>query len=110
VNLQKIVAELRAERDRLDKAIAALNGVSTQPRRGRPPKAVQTSVRPKRRRRMSAAGRARIAAAQRARWAKVKQSQASKPVRRMSAAARRKMSRLMKQRWAQGKMKRKKTA
>ena len=29
MNLQQIVAELRAERDRLDKAIAALNSVST---------------------------------------------------------------------------------
>jgi len=106
VNIEQIVAELKVERDRLDKAIAAVRGVSTQPRRGRPPKAVQTSARPKHRRRMSAAGRARIAAAQRARWAKAKRAKASKPVRRLSAAARRKLSRLLKQRWAQGKMKR----
>ena len=103
--IQQIVAVLTAERNLLDRAISALNGISTQHRRGRPPKAVQTSARPKRRRRMSAAGRARIASAQRARWAKAKQTQASKPERRMSVAARRKMSRLMKQRWAQGKMK-----
>ena len=106
MNLQQIVAVLTAERNLLDRAISALNGISPQPRRGRPPKAVQTSARPKRRRRMSAAGRARIAVAQRARWAKAKQSQPSKPVRRLSAAARRKLSRLLKQRWAQGKMKR----
>ena len=100
MNFQQIVAELKAERDKLDTAIAALNGISPQPRRGRPPKAVQTSVRPKRRRRMSAAGRARIAAAQRARWAKAKQSQASKPVRRMSRAARKKIAAAQRARWA----------
>ena len=109
MNLQKIVAELRAERDRLDKAIAALNSVSTQPRRGRPPKAVQTSARPKRRR-LSAAGRARIAAAQHARWAKAKQSQASKPVHRMSAAARKRISQIQKRRWAAWRKKRAKAA
>jgi hypothetical protein len=42
-------------------------------RRGRrAAKAAATELRPKRRRRLSAAGRARIAAAQRARWAKKK--------------------------------------
>jgi len=100
VNLQQIVAELRAERDRFDKAIAALNGISTQPRRGRPPKAVQTLARPKRRRRMSAAGRARIAAAQRARWAKAKPAQPAKPVRRMSRAARKRIAAAQRARWA----------
>ena len=68
MNIQQIVAELKAERDRLDKAIAAVNGISTQPRRGRPPKAVQTA-RPKRRRRMSAAARKRISQATKRRWA-----------------------------------------
>ena len=75
MDLQQIVAELRAERDRLDKAIAALNSVSTQPRGERPPpKAGQKSARPKRR-------------------------------RRLSAATRKRLSRLLKQRWALGKMK-----
>ena len=70
--LQQVVAVLTAERNLLDRAISALNGISTQPRRGRPPKTVQTSARPKRRRRMSAAARTRGAAAQRARLAKVR--------------------------------------
>jgi len=70
VDIQKIVAELTADRDQLDRAIAALNSVSKQTKRGRPPKAVQTLVKPKRvRRGMSAAARRKIAAAQRARWA-----------------------------------------
>ena len=72
-NLSAVISQLRRERarvsselDRLDHAIAALDhigGGGTQ--RGRRP-----------RRRLSAAARARIAAAQRARWAKVKSKQA----------------------------------
>jgi ABC-type uncharacterized transport system YnjBCD ATPase subunit len=101
MDMNRILAELRAERNRIDHAISALEAVSSTGRRrvGRPPKAAQKP------RTLSTAARARIAAAQRARWAKAKLAQASKPVRRMSAAARRKMSRLLKQRWAQGKMK-----
>jgi hypothetical protein len=53
---------------------------------------------------MSAAGRARVAAAQRARWAKVHRKttgkSAGKPRRKMSAAARKRLSRLAKARWA----------
>src|SRR6267142_2600861 len=57
-----------------------------------------------RKRRMSAAGRARIAAAQRARWAKVKGrkilSIAAHEGRTMSPAARRKIAAAQKARWA----------
>jgi hypothetical protein len=53
---------------------------------------------------MSASARARIAAAQRARWAKVHGKTAgqssAKPRRKMSAAARKRLSRLVKARWA----------
>ena len=61
---------------------------------------------PKKRRKMSAAGRAKIAAGQKARWAKakgqkVKQSQPKK--RKMSAAARAKISAAAKARWAKAK-------
>ena len=57
---------------------------------------------------MSAAGRASIAAAQKARWAKVKGKKSSaKPVkkakRKMSAAARAKISAAAKKRWAKAK-------
>src|SRR5579862_3970260 len=59
---------------------------------------------PKKRRKMSAAGRARIAAAQKARWAKTKgRKLAAKPVkkarRKMSAAAKAKISAAAKSRW-----------
>ncbi len=70
MNLQQIVAELKAERDRLDRAIAAVNGISTPRRRGRPPKTAQIAARPKRRRRLSAEGRKRISEAAKRRWAK----------------------------------------
>jgi len=60
MNTTVILNELRARRDRIDRAIAALEGLRGKARgQGR-------------RRKMSAAARARIAAAQRARWAKWK--------------------------------------
>ena len=58
-DLGAVVAQLKKERDKLDRAIAALNGVGGSRGGGG-------------RRRLSAAARERIAAAQRARWAKVK--------------------------------------
>jgi hypothetical protein len=62
VDLGAVMAELKEERAKLDRAIAALSGVSG----GKS----STSRRPKKV--MSAAARKKIAAAQRARWAKVK--------------------------------------
>jgi hypothetical protein len=70
------------------------------------------AVAPKKKRKMSAAGRARIAAAQKARWAKVKgRKSVAKPVkkarRKMSAAGRAKIAAAARARWkkarAQGK-------
>jgi hypothetical protein len=57
-------------------------------------------------RKMSAAGRARIAAAQKARWAKTKRTKSKaapirKPKRQMSAASRAKISAAAKARWAE---------
>jgi hypothetical protein len=61
-NLTEIIKQLEAERGRIDAAIRALRGVGTVPAtKGK-------------RRTMSAAGRARIAAAQRARWAKIRRA------------------------------------
>ena len=58
-DLGAVVAQLKKERDKLDRAIAALNGVGGSRGGGV-------------RRRLSAAARERIAAAQRARWTTVK--------------------------------------
>ena len=52
---------------------------------------------------MSAAGRAAVAAAQKARWAKIKQGKAAKPVarkRKMSAAGRAAIAAAARARWA----------
>ena len=92
-NLSAIVGQLKIERDRLhhqlsglNAALAAFTGVYTH---GRP-----------KRRKMSAQGRARIAAAQKARWAKIK-SQKVDPIKRtMSASARRKIAAAQRARWA----------
>jgi hypothetical protein len=100
-NLAGVVQQLRKERDqakrmieRLDAALAALNGGSYGKRTGT-------------RSRFSAAARARIAAAQRARWAKVRANRAQKPnvvampkKKTMSAAARRKIAAAQRARWA----------
>jgi len=59
--IEQIVTELKAERDRIDAAIKALTALTLAPRNNPRPK-----------RTMSAAGRRKIAAAQRARWAKLK--------------------------------------
>jgi hypothetical protein len=59
-DLGAVVAQLKKERNKLDKAIAALSGITGGGGGGRG------------RRRLSAAARERIAAAQRARWAKFK--------------------------------------
>lgn len=65
-------------------------------------------VTPRKRRKMSAAGRRKIAAAARARWAKVKgRKSATKPVRKarrkMSVAARAKIAAAAKARWKKAK-------
>jgi hypothetical protein len=112
VDIKGLVANLRLEATHIEKAIAALAGLDqTTPRRGRPAKASQPVRSSGRKRRtMSAAARAKIAPAQRARWAKQKGHAVrgkSQPAQKkaagrkpMSAAIRKKLSRLMKARWA----------
>jgi hypothetical protein len=69
MKLDSILAELIAERDRLDVAIKALGGlIGTEKSASKP-----TTSKP--RRKMSAAARKRISAAQKARWAKQKAQQ-----------------------------------
>jgi len=112
MDIQSIIAQLRQEASRIENAIAALAGLGSQPaRRGRSPKSSHAKPAGGRKRfTMSAAARAKIAAAQRARWAKQKgqtpakktSSAAKRASRRkpMSPAMRKKLSALMKARWA----------
>jgi hypothetical protein len=111
MNLAGFVQQLRKERDQaartvqqLDAALAALDGGSYGRRTGT-------------RRNISAAGRARIAAAQRARWAKArgnnghKRNVVSVPKKKtMSAAARRRIAAAQRARWAKVKAAQKKSA
>jgi hypothetical protein len=113
LDLSNIVSELKTERDRIGRAIAALLDGATVVRRGRPPKA---SPKPKGGG-MSPEGRRRIALAMKRRWAerrakmaapKATAKAASTKTRghALTAAGRKKLSEAMKKRWAEGKMKR----
>jgi len=107
MDMNKIVAELRAERDRIDQAISALEAVSSTGRRraGRPPRVARKA---RRRGRMSAAARRKLSRLLKQRWAqgKMKRTQAPKPARRMSRAARKRIAAAQRARWAKVKAKR----
>src|SRR5438093_2549811 len=91
-----------AKKVRIDAQIAELRAMLN----GRPASTAATAETPNRKRRkMSAAGRARIAAAQKARWAKLKGKRAgsaktAKPKRKLSAAGRKAIIAATKKRWA----------
>ena len=97
-------ADLKEKIDELEQEMTALLGSGSGiPSPFKAPKGVKKKG-------MSAAGRARIAAAQKARWAKVKAAKPSKagvktPGKRkvMSAAAKAKISAAAKKRWAKAK-------
>jgi hypothetical protein len=71
MDINSILAELRAERDRIDRAISALEAVNSTGRRraGRPPKAARKS---RRRGRMSAAARRKMSRMMKQRWVEAK--------------------------------------
>jgi len=82
-NLAQVVQQLRKERnqaqrriEQLDAALKALSGVGSL--RGVPTRHSRAQAPGRKRRTMSAAARKRIAAAQRARWAKWKAAQRNK--------------------------------
>src|SRR5271157_3956388 len=107
MDIQNLVSELKAERDRIDQAISALGGITSSPaRRGRLPKAKQAAPAPKERRGMSAAARKRISEAMKKRWA-AKKVKADPKRKAMSPAARKRLSEMMKKRWAEQKNKEK---
>lgn len=117
MDTNKILVDLRAERDRIDHAISAIEGLqSTGDHAGRQARssasALPTSAPRTGRRRISAEGRKRIAEAARKMWAKRRKKAApaksapakkASPARHMSAATRKRLSELAKQRWAKRK-------
>jgi hypothetical protein len=105
-NLSGIVKQLSKERNRLHQQLSGLNAALEAFARVY---GSNNGVNP--RRKMSAKGRERIAAAQRARWAKVKGQKVvpiAKPKRTMSVSARQKIAAAQRARWA--KVKRQKKA
>jgi len=101
MDTNRILAELRAERDRIDQAISAIEAVNSTGRRrvGRPPGPARKV---RRRGGMSAAARRKLSRLLKQRWAqgKMKRAKASKPVRRMSRAARKRIAAAQRARWA----------
>ena len=73
MDTNRILVELRVERDRIERVIAAIEGLNSTGRLAR-----YLSRATRKTRRISAAGRARIAAAQRARWARLRRKRKSK--------------------------------
>jgi hypothetical protein len=96
INLSQIVGQLKDEEKRLTRELSVVTGALAV-------FGAHSGVQTKRRK-LSAAGRARIAAAQKARWAKVrgeKQNVVAMPKKRtMSAAARKKIAAAQRARWA----------
>jgi len=103
--MQSVVGQLQKERARLEdelhRVAAALNAFGNVYMHGSQPKAAG-AIRKKRT--ISAAGRKRIAAAQRARWAKIKGQKvvsiSARKGHKMSPAARKRIVAAQKTRWA----------
>jgi hypothetical protein len=95
-------AKIKDQIAALEKKLARILGVSAQ-----------ANPAPNKRRKMSKAARAKIAAAQRTRWAKQRGANvpkaAAKPRRKVSAAARKRLAQVAKARWAKAKAAGKKT-
>jgi hypothetical protein len=77
LNISKIIEQIDAQISNLEAAKALLTGAATKNGPGRPKKSASVSIpaEPKSAKRtMSAEGKAKIAAAQQARWAKVRRA------------------------------------
>jgi hypothetical protein len=101
MDIQQLLTDLSRDRDRLDQAIAALEGLGSRPasRRGRPPGAKQAKSAPARKTGgITAAGRRRLSEMMKKRWAERKKKAAPKR-KPMSAASRKRLSEMMKKRW-----------
>jgi hypothetical protein len=103
MDTKQILTDLRAELNRIERAIStveSLDGAGTV--RTTIPGTQPAPAKSRGRRRMSAAARRKIAEAQRKRWAAQKAASAKKaaPARHMSPATRKRLSILAKKRWA----------
>jgi hypothetical protein len=74
LDINRILAELKAERDRIDQAIAAIGDIGApRARRGRPP---GTSNTKRRKHKLSPEGRRRISEMMKKRWAEYRKKAA----------------------------------
>ena len=103
-------ADLKEKISALENQLSQLTGATTQSVAAKP----VTTKAPKKKGGMSAAGRAKVSAAQKARWAKIKSAKpavtVTKPAKKkftMSAAAKAKISAAAKARWAKVKAEKK---
>ena len=120
MDLDNIVAQLKSERDRINRVIGLLEG-NTPPktRVGRPPASARATMQPRRGGGLTPAGRRRLSEAMKRRWAQRRRSAtgiapakalsvtATKPKKRggLTAAGRKRLSEAMKKRWAEKKRK-----
>ena len=72
MNTQRIISELKAERNRLDKAIAALDGTSTTQVVAKRAISLDGARPPRKRHHLTAAGRKRLSMLMKKRWAEKK--------------------------------------
>jgi len=108
MELREILVGLKAERNRIARAIAAveaLDSTGASVRRGRPATAAKAAPKQPGKRGLTPAGRRRLSALMKARWAARRKAAAPAPKpsrgrRRMSAAARKKIAEAQRARWA----------
>ncbi len=107
MDVNNILAELRAERDRIDQAISALQAVSSTGRQ-RVARGTRAAASRRSHGRISTAARRKLSRLLKQRWAqgkmkprpKVEHTKAPKAVRRMSQAARNRIAAAQRARWA----------
>jgi hypothetical protein len=109
MEIRKILADLKGERNRIVQAIAALEvlgSIGASVFRGRPAETAKAALNQPGKRGLTPAGRRRLSALMKARWAarrKATVKPAPTPLpgrRRMSAAARKKIAEAQRARWA----------
>jgi len=101
--LEMAIIGYQSQLEKLSAKVAEIKAQLGQRGPGRPKGSATATdhAAPQKRRTISKAGRARIAAAQRARWAAQKQAQAAKPAKRkLSAAGLKAIREATKKRWA----------
>jgi hypothetical protein len=100
--LAGVLKELEQERSRMDQAIEVIGElVGRNGTRGRTKRPERT---------VSASARRKMAAAQKARWAKARRKETPAPVHTMSWAARKKIAAAQRARWAKTRAQQKKAA